>query len=257
MISKSQLQYVRSLQQKKFRTLHRQFVAEGRKMIAELLNSKIQVEQIFAVAEWEAPPELSIRKSITVTSVSPKELERMSGFNTPDQVLAVAQIPDMEKLMPDQLQGLVLMLDGIGDPGNFGTIVRIADWFGVETVVCSENCVEAFNPKVVQAAMGSLFRVKVYVENLKDVLNDPARKLPVYGAVMDGENVYDQEFPPGAILVIGSESHGISGGVELLLDKRLTIPSAGGRAESLNAAVAAGILCSEFKRKTLENAGIF
>ncbi len=145
------------------------------------------------------------------------------------------------------------MLDGVNDPGNLGTMIRIADWYGIETLICSPNCVDAYNPKVVQASMGSLFRVRVVYHDLETILNDPARKISAFGACMEGKNLYNQDLPDEALMVVGRESHGISPAVQSLLDVRLTIPSQGGSAESLNAAVATGIICSEFRRNKLKS----
>lgn len=180
--------------------------------------------------------------------ITESELAKISSLSSPNQVLAVVETPREIKANIDE--ELVMMLDGVRDPGNFGTIIRCADWFGIEYIFCSQDCVELYNPKVVQATMGSIFRVNVVYADLKGVIkkirkNNPLK--PVYGASLNGENIYDLNLNQNAILVMGSESHGISEEVRELITKDVTIPRFG-KGESLNVAIASAILCSEFKR---------
>lgn len=241
------------MQMKKFRDEHAQFVAEGVKMAEDLLNSDMQVAYVYATQEWlsENHPLLE-KKKIEFVEIKENELKRISSLMTPNQVLCVVAVPanDLSKYFP--AGKLTLVLDGISDPGNLGTILRTADWFGIRQVVCSEHCVEAYNPKVVQATMGSIFRVNVYQANLLLWLSQLPKSLPVYGALLDGENVYEMKPGKEGIIIIGNESKGISGELLPYITRRISIPAdptPGRRAESLNAAVAAGIICAEFRKK--------
>lgn len=252
MVSKTTIKFIKSLKQKKFRIQHGCFSVEGPKMVDELLQSDFRVRNIIGTASWIEKQGKSSGPANELVEISAKDLERISGLKTPNQVLAVAEIPKWKVPVPKDLSGLVLALDGISDPGNLGTILRIADWFGIREVICSEDTVDVFNPKVVQASMGSLFRVRVVYGHLADFLNNPDLKLLKFGAVMDGENIYKKKLPAEGLLVIGSESHGISPGVASEIDVGLTIPASAEATESLNAAVATGIICSEFRRGVLQ-----
>lgn len=240
MLSKLQIKHIASLRQKKFREKHRLFIVEGEKSVQELIQSDYQIWDIFSA-------EQGVIRHPKVTRISEKDLERISGLKTPNKVLAVARIPST-KISPKEIKNrLILALDGVTDPGNLGTIIRVADWFGIDAVLCSTNCVDSYNPKVVQSAMGSLFRIQIrrvelptFLRSLKDV--------PIYGAVLDGENIYEAHLTPIGIIVIGGESHGISREVLERIQVRLTIPS-NRKVASLNAGVATGIVCSEFVRR--------
>ncbi len=171
----------------------------------------------------------------------------MSGLTTPQQILAVIKLPEWPQLKPDTLQGeFSLVLDGIQDPGNLGTIIRTADWFGVNHIICSEDTVEAYNPKVVQATMGSLARVKVYYTDLEALL--PTLNLPVYGAMLDGENIYTADFGSKGLILMGNEGNGIRPNIQSLITRAITIPRVG-EAESLNVSIATALFCSEISRK--------
>ena len=273
MISTRQIKYIQSLQQKKFRTLHDVFVAEGDKIVSELLESGLEIEAVFALPEWFEDIEPGLLPQDAFFEVSPKELGRISGQKTPNQVVAVVRKP--AHTLPDSFtsQELVLMLDRIQDPGNLGTILRTADWFGVKHIICSPDTAEVYNPKVIQASMGSFMRVKLHYTELAGFLEKINGQLPVYGAFLDGDNVFDAELQLPAVLVIGNESQGISRELERYVSHRLMIPAgragdatvqaehvskrlehsasrakhAAGHAESLNAAVAAGILMGCFR----------
>ncbi len=251
MLSSGQIKHIRSLSQRKFRKNHCRFIVEGEKMVAELLKSGYQVEHIFALEKWVeksvANPDLPLSK---VTVISASELNRISNLKTPNNVLAIVNIPELttdDTIFDD----LVLALDHIADPGNLGTIIRLADWFGIRNLLCSHDTVELYNPKVVQATMGSLFRVKVHYVDLEEILGSMAGNLPKYAAMLDGENIYLQKLPQKAVVIIGNESHGISDNLIRLTDCKLMIPPVTPGAESLNVSVATAILCSEFRKPLL------
>ncbi len=183
--------------------------------------------------------------------VSEKELNRISGLKTANKVLAIVQTPE-RKITDKDFGKILLVLDGISDPGNLGTIIRTADWFGIVNVLCSTDCVELYNPKVVQATMGSLFRVNVFYDDLLEVILDFGKNIPVIGTMLDGENIYNLSLPDNAMIVIGSEAHGIRPEIQQMLTQQITIPSKNTGTESLNAAVATGIVCSEFMRNHLK-----
>lgn len=252
MLSKNKVKFIKSLRLKKFRQKYNNFIVEGDKMVRELLaEAPHNVAELYALDDWLASvEEVGEVNRERLVSVTPEELKRISSLNTPNQVLAVSLIPEA-RVDPDKLpQALSLYLDGIQDPGNFGTILRIADWFGLSYVFSSPDCVDAYNPKAVQASMGALFRV-VSIETGLEALCRGRPGLPVYGAVMDGENVFHAPLgQKGGIIVIGSEGSGISPAVEPYLSHRISIPPAAhSRADSLNAAVAAGILCAVFRER--------
>ena len=263
MLSHNQIKHITSLQVKKFREEHRQFIAEGHKLVMDLMNSDFNVAGIYACSEWIVANLASIReKDIPVFETLPNEMLRISALATPGPVLAVVNAPT---LIPSPLgekglgRGLILALDDIRDPGNLGTIIRIADWFGIMTVLCSESCVDAYNPKVVQASMGSIARVKLIRCNLADTLaamtgSATPPGLPVYGALLEGESLFSQTLDDHGVIIIGNESRGISPELIPFITRKLFIPSFGssahGKAESLNASVATAIICSEFRRNT-------
>jgi TrmH family RNA methyltransferase len=252
MLSKNQIKFVNSLKQKKFREEHGYFIAEGTKIVPELLQSDIEVLQVYG-GEWFFSAH-QISSKTECIEIKPAELERISALSTPNEVLAVCRIPYYE-LEREQLKGqLTLVLDEIRDPGNLGTIIRIADWFGIGNIICSNGSADAFNPKVVQSTMGSIARIRVHYRDLTEFLQQ-TEGLPVYGALLEGKNIYAEQLPAAALIVIGNESKGISEPVQQLLTQRISIPSfshfktSGGEAESLNAAVATSIICSEFRRR--------
>ena len=234
------------MKQIKFRREHGLFIAEGPKIVGELPVSDIKVEVVYAVEEWieHSKGKFEYLKA-EVNQISTKELERISNLSTPNQVLAVCKIPERDVDEISEEDGTVVMLDGIRDPGNLGTIIRTADWFGVRSIICSNDCVEAYNPKVVQATMGSIARVKVYYTDLNAYLSNT--KMPVYATVMDGESIWDTKAEKG-IYVIGNESKGIRQEVLRHATHKVSIPTADGGAESLNASVATGIVLAYAKK---------
>ncbi|MBE0638683.1 MAG: RNA methyltransferase [Bacteroidales bacterium] len=251
MLSASQIKEIRSLHLQKYRNEKGLFLVEGVKMVNELLKSDFQVHGIYGYESWlKEMPGKQFARSPHLSIVSPSELGRISTLKTPNEALAVVKMAEYTIKKTD-FDDLVLMLDRISDPGNLGTILRIADWFGIKTMVCSQDTVELYNPKVVQATMGSLFRVKVVYEDISKVLSTFAQTIPKYGALLDGENIYAKALPGKAVIIIGNESHGISQEVRSLVDHPLMIPAMANGAESLNASVAAAVICSEFRRKEL------
>ncbi|MEN8139373.1 MAG: RNA methyltransferase [Bacteroidota bacterium] len=242
MISKNQLKLIQSLKLKKNRNKTGLFIAEGEKVVLELLNSSIKLHSLYCLPSFSGQIE---NKSDNITEISEKELSRISNLKSPNQVLALFEIPKSEKYITEK--GLILALDDIRDPGNLGTIIRLADWFGVYTILCSHNTVDAFNPKVIMATMGSISRVNLIYCDLEEELINISK--PIYGALLEGENVYKANIIDDAVLVIGNESNGISDDIEKHVSNKITIPQFGNlqETESLNAAIATGILLSEFK----------
>jgi RNA methyltransferase, TrmH family len=249
---------IRSLRMAKYRKIHGLFLAEGPKIVNELLSGPFMISTILATDDYPEPAPFP-DYHIDFIRITGKELEQISLLKTPNQVVALVRIPEEKTLKASIPEGIVLLLDGINDPGNLGSIIRTADWFGVHSIVCSENCVDLYNPKVVQSAMGSLGRVGVYYTSLHHYLDKMAGKTEIFGASLDGNNLYHQSFPSPCVVVIGSESHGISQSLIPLISKMITIPgfktSSGPQAESLNAAVAAALICSEIRRQYDEMKG--
>ncbi|MFT6203013.1 MAG: TrmH family RNA methyltransferase [Spirosomataceae bacterium] len=242
MLTNAQQKYVLSLHQKKYRKLNSTFIVEGRKNVGELLASDYQVQQLFATEIFlESNP--LIRKDADCTIINEKELGKISTLKTSDQVLAVVNqfANNCFEAVNDEL---VLVLDGVKDPGNLGTIIRIADWYGIDKVICSLNTVEFYNPKVIMATMGSFSRVKVFVTDLEEYFN-PMKSVNVYGAYLEGSSVYEQDKAAKGYLVMGSESHGISSELESYITEKVTIPRRG-KAESLNVAISTAILLDNF-----------
>lgn len=241
MLSKNQKKYINSLKQKKHRMNCPVFIVEGTKMVGELLQSDFEIEAIYATSSWITQHEIA---GVEVNDITEKELASISSLTTSNEVLAVVkQRNDVEI----DTSGLTIALDNIQDPGNLGTIIRIADWFGITNIICSTDCVDVYNPKVVQATMGSIFRVNITYTNLSDFFKKN-NHLKVYGALLDGNNVYQEQLTKQeAVLLMGNESKGISDELLPYITNKITIPSFG-KAESLNVSAATAVLCSEFKR---------
>jgi TrmH family RNA methyltransferase len=250
MLSINQTKHLASLGVKKYRAQHGQFLVEGEKMVAELLaQTRIPCVAIFGLEQWADANAALLRPFLAQFSLlGEADLKKISQLTTPPAVLAVAELPRETPSTQSLANDLCFYLDGIQDPGNLGSILRVADWFGLPAVFCSPNCADAFSPKVVQASMGAIFRVQTAEIPLAELLA-AAPQIPVAGAVLEGENVFSAELPSNGLLVIGSEGRGISPAAESLLTRRLSIPRhpAGG-AESLNAAIAAGIFAAAFRK---------
>ena len=244
MITKNTIKQIAALRQQKFRKELGLFVVEGRKMTEELLRSDFETVGLYATEAFLAD-QPAYNKAETVSEM---QMQQMSGQDTPPGILAVVRIPKQGDLQTPSR--FVLALDGIANPGNMGTLIRTAEWFGIGDVVCSMDCVELWNPKTVQATMGSLFRVKVWKTDLSVYLQQAQREgKAVYGALLEGENLFRMKAKPEGVIVIGSESHGIRNEVLPCLTHPITIPRVGDSAtESLNAAVAGGIVMGEITR---------
>ncbi|MCE2614235.1 RNA methyltransferase [Flavobacteriaceae bacterium D16] len=239
MVVKSQLKYIKSLQQKKYRTQHNRFVAEGLKTVRELLLAGCKAELLFATEEG-----ISEEVSADTQLISARQMSQISSFKSPSPVLGVFEIPPARKV---DFADWVLALDKVRDPGNLGTIIRLCDWFGISHLVCSEDTVDAFNPKVLQATMGSIARVHIHYTNLVAFMEDA--DVPVYGAFMEGKSIYGSTLPAKGILVMGNEANGISREVIKIIEEKVSIPRYGTSAtESLNVATATAILLNEIRR---------
>ena len=240
MVSKNQIKRITSLQQKKYRKQEQLFFVEGVKGVQELLDSNFELVELFTTNN-----ELfSVDKS-KVYAITESELQKISALTTPNTCLALFKIPAAVSF---EEKGLLVALDDVRDPGNLGTIIRLCDWFGIKTLFCSEESVDVYNPKVVQATMGSISRVNVVYGNLEQLLT--TTKLPVFGTFMDGKNIYKETLPNEGIIVMGNEANGISKAIENLVSERIAIPRFGDlqATESLNVATATAIILSEFKR---------
>ena len=235
MITQNQIKLINSLALKKNRYKHQLFVVEGKKNVAELINSDYEIDSLYATNNW-----INENPNVNAVNVSHSQLERISSQKNPNSVLAIVKIKD-DSIIADS--GIILVLDGLNDPGNMGTIIRICDWFGVRSIICSNNTVDKYNPKVVQSAMGSIFRVAVVYANLLEYLK--AARLPVYGAFMNGDNVRDVSFPKDLYLVVGNEANGISKDLANFINRSIKVKNSGNKAESLNVAVATSILLHE------------
>ena len=240
MLSKNQIKLITSLQQKKYRFANQLFFAEGIKVIQELVESNFELVNLYTT--------LDDFKNVTNTKktiIPDSDLKKISALTSPNTCLAVFKIPTEKKIIET---GLILALDSIRDPGNLGTILRLCDWFGIEQLICSKDAVDIYNPKVVQATMGSIARVNVNYIDLENFVNQT--NLPVFGTFMDGNNIYKEELPQKGIIIMGNEANGISPEIEKLIKNRLTIPRFGTiqKTESLNVTTAAAIVLNEFRR---------
>lgn len=249
MLSKNRIKYIHSLELKKNRKNENVFLAEGHKLIADLLP-RFQCRFLVATSEW-----ISRQASIPTTDiieVSEEELTRASLLKTPQEVLGVFEQPhyQIDHSLIDK--SLSLALDDIQDPGNLGTIIRLADWFGIENIFCSPNTVDAYSPKTVQATMGAIARVKIHYHNLPELISSLKKNTPVYGTFLDGENFYEKELSNNGLIVMGNEGNGISKEVATLINQRLYIPNYPANretSESLNVAIATAVVCAEFRRQ--------
>lgn len=240
MVSKNQIKRITALQQKKFRTEHELFIAEGFKVIQELFQSHYEIQEFYSTDAT-----LQLNNKVRTEIISEADLKKISCLKTPNTCLAVFKISPSK---PVKHEGLTLLLDDIRDPGNLGTIIRLCDWFGIDQLICSEETVDVYNPKVIQATMGSIGRVNVVYTSLKNFLKNTNQ--PIYGAFMDGDVVYDSPLPNDAVLIMGNEANGISAEIDVLIQHKISIPRFGKtqKAESLNVATATAILLSEFRR---------
>jgi TrmH family RNA methyltransferase len=247
MLSKSQISLLKSLQQKKSRAEHCSFLVEGLKSVNEFIGSDYQVETIYHTYNFDTNL-LKLSRKINFQGISLNDLEKISSLKTPQDVVAQVKIPEWPAVNNSLLQKkFSIVLDGIQDPGNMGTIIRTADWFGIKNIICSTDTVDVYNPKVVQATMGSLSRINIHYVDLAVFLTKV--NLPVFGALLDGSNIFTTDFGDEGLVVMGNEGNGIRPEIKPLVQKAVTIPRAG-KAESLNVSIAAAIFCAEISRKT-------
>ncbi len=241
MISKEEVKLIKSLGRKKLRTKERLFIAEGPKVVNDFLDSHYKIKRLFATKDFV--PKKPTHNTQIITQ---KELDAISLLPNPNQVLGVFEYSEINTDISNLKDELIIALDDIRDPGNMGTLIRIADWFGIRHIICSHSCVDCYNPKVIQSTMGSLVRVSVSYNDLSIIL---PKVSTVFGAVLDGENIYKMKLPNTGVILIGNEANGISKDLLCFVANKISIPSFSNGAESLNAAMAGAIICSEFRRK--------
>lgn len=240
MLSKNQLKIIQGLKKKKIRQSEGLFLAEGVKVVEELLRSSFILHKLYFTEAYTNPQNV-----VDYHLITDKELQLISDFSTPNQILGIFEIPEVKDAVHE---GITVLLDEINDPGNLGTIIRLCDWFGVQQLVCSTNTVDCYNQKVVQASMGSLARVQVSYVDLISYLKEERRT--IYGTFLNGDNVYQTDLESDAVIILGNEANGISDDVSAAVNKKLTIPQFGQQqlTESLNVAMATAIFLSEFKK---------
>ena len=259
MLSHKQIKYINSLKIKKFRQQHGTFIVEGEKGVSELLSGPLNTVSIFAQSEWLSNNEHSLRnRNIDYQLITADELRKISDLVTPNQVLAIAAMPVVKCPEPGTFSGMALALDGIRDPGNLGTMIRTADWFGIRQIICSPDSVDMYNPKVVQSTMGSFGRGNVTYTDLQAFFGALPPDIPVFGALLQGPDITVKTFTKAGIIVIGSESHGISKNLIPYVNEPIHIPrfsdaGADNQAESLNASIANGIICFEICKQLYKN----
>lgn len=253
MLSKNKIKLIQSLNRKKDRDESGLFLVEGNKMVEEALRSEYQIETLVCTAQFaDQHPEIR-SKAKEIIEADKDSIQKASLLQNPQEALAIIMQPENKKPKLNLNEELCLALDFIQDPGNLGTVLRIADWFGIDTVICSENTVDVYNPKVVQASMGAIFRIKTIYTNLESFLLKTAQdRIPVYGTFMDGNNIYTEQLTKNGIIILGNEGNGISDQISKLVTHTIAIPTFStnpNKAESLNVAIAASICCSEFRRR--------
>ena len=245
MLSKNTVKFIKSLHQKKYRLESAKFFVEGEKSVVEVLQSSFTVDLLLVTQEFAAKHvALLSGKAFEVLFVTQNQLEQMGQYQSNDAALAVVQMKLNQAFLPEKGE-LILALDEVRDPGNLGTIIRIADWYGIKKLIFSSHTAEFYNPKVIQSSMGSFTRVQFYYGDLAQSFQD--WKLPVFGAFLEGESIHELTNPTPGVLLLGNESQGISKEVEKWVSSKITIPSFG-KAESLNVAIATAIFCDNFKR---------
>lgn len=252
MLSKNKIKLIRSLEQKKRRREEGLFVAEGPKVVGDLLEAGYKAKLLVCTNQYFSKRHLAAEE---VIEVSDDELRKVSFLQHPQDVLGVFETPNTSALHTPDPQSLCIALDGVQDPGNLGTIIRIADWFGINQIFCSTDTADAFNPKTVQATMGSIARVIITYTNLRQFFDTLPAGIPVYGTLLDGKNIYEEELTEGGIIVMGNEGNGISEEIRQRINRRLLIPNypqGKKTADSLNVAIATAITCNEFRRRTIK-----
>ncbi|MBG0860804.1 MAG: RNA methyltransferase [Bacteroidales bacterium] len=253
MVSKNEINFIVSLQKKKIRDEQRLFVIEGDKLVKEYLSARVRIKQLVAKPEFLNSLPLFLKKGIEeIIPASYEELKKISTLKTPHNALAVVEMPENAPDLSDLKKGLTVALDCVQDPGNLGTIIRAAAWFGLINIYCSPDCVDVYNPKVIQASMGATLQVKVFYTSLKEILAKAiAMNLPVYGAVLDGESIYSSRLADRGIILLGNESKGISDELLQVVTDKIAIPRLADSTpgiDSLNVSMAASVIFSEFTR---------
>jgi TrmH family RNA methyltransferase len=256
MLTNSQIKHINSLKHGKYRIAFNEFIAEGSKLVLDLINSPYRLKAVYATLQWiGVNKDILNQHGLEAGQVTSNELGRITALTTAPDVFAIFEISQRLPDPSDLYSDLVLVLDNIRDPGNLGTIIRTADWFGIKTILCSPHCVDLYNPKVIQATMGSIARVNVVYTDLKDVLREILPGTIVYGAMTDGEDILTTHLGNNGFIIIGNESNGISSDVLPFIDKKISIPSYSpdktNKAESLNAAIACAIICFEFRKRMI------
>lgn len=258
MLSKNQIKHINSLQIKKFRQQFKAFVVEGEKNVNELLSSGLEIKKILATNQWlQMYHSLIPLRNFDFQEITENELRKISDLTKPNLVLAIGGIPDAGGVLPTDFKKTMIALDGIRDPGNLGTIIRTADWFGIETIICSNDSVDVYNPKVIQATMGSFARISVIYTDLAEFFTHLEAETPVYGALLKGKALTEKLFTKPGIILIGNESHGISPTLMPFINEPIYIPRISGSdsricPESLNASIANGIICYEICKQLLK-----
>ena len=250
MLSKATLKLIKSLELRKFRKESGLFVAEGGKTVTDLLQQGIEAYKIFATRDWMDSH--SCECLVEITEITDEEMRRASFLRTPQGILALFKQPEYSMDPTYPIRELCLALDNVQDPGNLGTIIRIADWFGIENIYCSNGSADVYNPKVIQATMGAVGRVKIHYTNLPQLIESIKDQTNIYGTFLDGEDLYGKDLKNKGLIIMGNEGNGISDECGRLVSDRLLIPNyPAGRAtsESLNVSVATAIICSEFRRR--------
>lgn len=257
MISKNTIKLIKSLDHKKIREKERLFLVEGDKNVSDVLNSKFIIEKLFATTSFLINNQTTLSNAKLVMEATKEDINEASLLKSPQNSIALCKLPDSKELPEIINSNLSIYLDEIQDPGNLGTIIRICDWFGIEHLFCSPKTADLFNPKVIQASMGSFCRVNVWYTPFETVSALANKlKIPIYGAFLDGENIYKQNLPQKALLVMGNEGNGIGPKIELKIERKIKIPKFSENpksAESLNVSVATAIICSEFMRQSSIN----
>ena len=254
MLSKNKKKFVTSLIHKKYRNQFNAFCAEGDKLNLDLISSETSCIELIATEEWIKNNKNLLTENIIITITTETELKSVSNLKSPPPVIGIYEITKHQLMIEQLSDSLIIVLDGVQDPGNMGTIIRIADWFGINNIICSEDSADIYNPKVVQASMGAIARVKVQYVDLPSFIKRYKTKirLPVYGTFLEGENIYSQGLSKNGMIIMGSEGKGISADIEKLISNKLFIPSFTTEeptSESLNVSVATAIICSEFRRR--------
>ncbi len=251
MLSKNKIKLIRSLSLKKFRDIEKLFVAEGKKLVLDLIDAGMQPIELYCTPAGSKL--LHGRKKIQVIQISEEEITKISNLKSPPEMIALFEIDKKDPDWRDMATDISLVLDNVQDPGNLGTIVRLADWFGIRQIFCSPGSADLYNPKAVQSTMGALARVSIIYLPLDDLFEKAAQlSLPVYGTFMEGENIFQASLTTNGLIVMGNEGNGISSAYHTFINRKLTIPSfpAGATtAESLNVSVATAIACAEFRRR--------